>query len=352
MLLSATIFSFSGGYASEYSLPHFEAVTGEVTELWQNDSTEMLRLRVAYTGDYSGQYGYFDFATDFNTFTLGHTPSVGDVITGFFDSTLPAPSIYPPQHRAVALVNLDENLPRVIVARFDAGWVSSANQYRLNIGEATEIIFQNGDAFEGETYELIGRKLLVEFTVSHRDIPETIPNPQRVTILYELAVHPIIDIDWDFDFDASVLENDIWQSVSWNGYDLSEEIDWDAYQIIITLNGASRGVENARYTAVDEGIFVPLRAITEALGFSPSWNEAARSITVDGPRGEISLRIGSPDYYLTSPSGFTSTHTLAPPIIHNSLTYVPLAFFREVYGFNNAWHEGGVVLLDNFERME
>jgi len=339
------------------NFPAFESVTGEVAEFLQNDNMEFIRIRRAYQGEYEGEYGYFDFVIDNNTFIMGEAPEVGDTIMGFYDTSLPVPMIYPPQHTAVVLVNHDEDLPRVIVDRFNDEWISSGNQFRLNINEDTEIVFPGGDVFEGDKEELIGRKLVVEFTISHRDIPETIPNPQRITVLYERAVHPTIDIDWDYDgydngYGISAFDNDLWQDFEWQGHDLTEDIDWSEYDIIITINGLSQGVPNARYATMGESElpnYVPLRAITEMLGFTPEWNAERREITVGSPRGEITLRIGSP-YYSIEYVSFT--YTLDPPVIINNMTYVPVLFFREVFGFNNAWWAGGNISLDNSERME
>ncbi|MCL1844200.1 MAG: copper amine oxidase N-terminal domain-containing protein [Defluviitaleaceae bacterium] len=319
------------------NFPAFGKVTGEVTELWENDFTggEFVRIRRALEGYYEGQYSYFDFLIDGNSFVMGQAPETGDVITGFFDANVPVTMIYPPQHTAVVIVNRADDLPRVIVDRFDEDWVSSDNLFRLNINDDTEIIFQGGDSFEGDTEELIGRKLVVEFSVSHRDIPETIPNPDKITVLYERAVHPGIEIDWSF-----------------GDY---EETDWSGYDIVITMDGVSFGVPGANHATVGDSIFpnyVPLRAITEILGFVPEWNAETREITVDGLRGEITFRVDMPYYAVVSPTGAASTYTLDPPIIINDITYVPVRFFRDVFGFNNAWWTGGNISLDNEEIME
>ncbi|MCL2386663.1 MAG: copper amine oxidase N-terminal domain-containing protein [Defluviitaleaceae bacterium] len=353
--------------------PSYRSETGEVVEFWQNDhaETEFVRIRIHLEND---EYTHADFLVDNNTFVMGEEPALGDTITGFFDTNMPMIMIYPPQYNTVVLVNRAENLPRVIVARFNEEWVSSDEQFHLRLNEDTPISFQGGDVFEGDISELVGRKLVVEFTVSHRNIPETIPNPQKVTVLYERAVHPTLNLDegwgegWDENFDFAydaighsynvydtAVVNDVWQSVEWHGFATVGEIDWSAYDIIITINGLSLGVPNAQAKAVDDSElpnFVPLRAITEMLGFTPVWNAETKSIKVNSPHGEISLRVGDPYYAIQSPSGVLSTFTLDAPVIIDGSTYVPIRFFRDVFGFNNAWWEGGNVSLDNAERME
>ncbi|MDR0272693.1 MAG: copper amine oxidase N-terminal domain-containing protein [Clostridiales bacterium] len=334
------------------SFPAFGSATGEIIELWTNDASEaeFIRIRTALSGDLEDEFTETDFQLHFNTLIIGEMPQIGDTITGFFDNNVPMIMIYPAQHVAIALINRADDLPRIIVDRFNEDWVSSAEQFHLNIGDNTEIVYQNGDAFVGEIEELIGRILMVEFMISHRNFPETIPNPQKITILYERAVHPGIAIDWDLneEFDVTFYDESIWENFEWSG---DENADLNSYDIVITINGLSRGVP-ASHATVGDSVFpnyVPLRAVTEMLGYIPTWNAELREIVVNSPRGEITLRIDSPYYTLISPNEIISSFTLEPPIIINNFTYVPLAFFREVFGFNNVHFEGGNISLDNGE---
>ncbi|MCL1844954.1 MAG: copper amine oxidase N-terminal domain-containing protein [Defluviitaleaceae bacterium] len=367
-------------------LARFDSVTGEFVEFRESlDGTKIMRLNVLremagqeMAGREDGMLPFeltYDFIIDMNTFIMGVTdePEVGDTITAFFDASGFMILIYPPQHLALAVVNrgyAQGGLPRVILDRFDDDWTSE--NYRLNIGEDTEIVFQDGTPFEGEIEELIGRKLVVEFHISHRDIPETIPNPERVTILFERAVHPTIEIDWDdwdlddWELDQGIIfgnieiiaSDDPWYHIlsNWNGYGF--DIDWSGFGIIITLNGRALGVPDAKARVVDSDLanYLPLRAVTEMLGIRPEWNDAPyRQIVVQSPRGEISMNVGSSEYSLRSHEGLDviyTTYTLSPPHIFEGRTYVPLAFFREIFGFSNVYFEGGHVKLDNAERME
>jgi len=361
--------------------PAFGSVSGEVVEFWQNDGNgqEFIRIQRSlgdFDADLEGQYSYFDFSLDANTHKMGEEIAIGDTILGFYDNMVPVPMIYPPQHVAVLLVNRDGDLPRIIVDRFDENWVSSAQQFHLKINEDTPIYFQGGDEFTGEISELIGRKLVVEFTISHRNIPETIPAPQKITVLYERAIHPNITIDseWnenvppniEFDWDDyfgfenggvyafPIMETGTpdWSRIPWRG----EDSDWSKYAIIITIDGQSRGVPNASVLTIGDSDFpnyVPLRAITEMMGFTPQWHTGTRGVTVDSPRGIITMTIGQNYYTLTLADGLALTYLLDDaPILVGGRTYVPLRFFRDVFGFNNAWWAGGNIALDNYERME
>ncbi|MCL2456791.1 MAG: copper amine oxidase N-terminal domain-containing protein [Defluviitaleaceae bacterium] len=326
----------------------FGSVTGDVEEI----SEHFVRIKSAGAGDFADQLFPVIFVLDENTFLFGKPFAPGDKITGFF--TTPAGMMNPPTFTPLAIVNHAEKPEhsRFILDRFDENWLSGDGKFRLNIGDKTKIQFQNGDAFEGEKSELVGRKLLVEFSISHRDFPETIPNPENIVVLYERAVHPIGEIDWDFE-EENFFENDIWSAIEWDGYP-HDARDWSPYDIIITINGLSRGVPDAKFATVGDSVFpnyVPLRAIAEMFGFSPNWNDATKAIHMKSPRGDIALRMGMAQYDLATPEGLAETYTLDMPIIIDGRTYVPLNFFSEVFGFNNAFFEGGNIFLDNFEKM-
>jgi hypothetical protein len=325
-------------------VPAFGSVTGEVTEFWHHDWNDVRFVRIDGVTSADFIFG--------NAFVLGNEIKVGDTITGFYNNLTPTTSIYPPQYTPLVLVNHeDREGTRVILDRFNSNWISSDNNFRLNINEDTAIYFQGGDVFEGEKEELIGRKLLVEFSVSHRDFPETIPNPERITILYELAVPPILELDPDWDLDVfDDVPRNIWDNIVWHGYPDFGEYDWSAYDIIISLNGLSRGVPNASSATLGDAQspnYLPLRAITEMLGFVPYWNEADSGITVGNPRGEITFRIGEPHYTLTDPFWELSLlFESEPPVIINGRTYVPLSFFSEVYGLSVYLDEEYVMLYE------
>jgi hypothetical protein len=159
---------------------------------------------------------------------------------------------------------------------------------------------------------------------------------------------------------------DPWDKIEWSGSVFAQETDWSNYEIIITIHGIPKGVPNARIAAVTNTIsysiaeefsngalvYVPLRAVTEMLGFVPQWNAERRQVVVNGPLGEIFLDIHQTEYELTTESGITLNYTMPPPLLSADRTYVPLQFFREMFGFTNAWFEGGQVHLDNAEIMQ
>jgi hypothetical protein len=71
---------------------------------------------------------------------------------------------------------------------FDKDLISSDKSLKLNISDKTEIISQDGKAFEGE---LANRKLVVLYGVSSKSIPAQ-TNPSKVIVLFEKPAAPIV----------------------------------------------------------------------------------------------------------------------------------------------------------------
>ena len=78
-------------------------------------------------------------------------------------------------------------------------------------------------------------------------------------------------------------------------------------------------------------------------------NVADGVVTVEGLKGTIVFEIGSEDYVV---SGEVVTLANLPSFVVDGTIYVPIRFFRDVFGMNNAYFSGGTVSINNDERME
>ena len=78
-------------------------------------------------------------------------------------------------------------------------------------------------------------------------------------------------------------------------------------------------------------------------------NVADGVVTVEGLRGTIVFEIGSEDYVV---NGEVVTLDNLPSFVVDGTIYVPIRFFRDVFGMNNAYFSGGTVSINNDERME
>lgn len=234
--------------------------------------------------------------------------AAGSEITGYYDANAPMIMIYPPQYNAEVVVVSDKD-QNVKVDRFDKDLISFDQSLKLNISKETEIVLQDGKAFEGD---IAGRKLVVVYGASTRSIPAQ-TNPTKIVVLFEKA-----DI---------------------------EGIKSDVSTMDMIVNGKKIEAP-AAYVNEKGTVMVPLRAMAEALGFDVSWDGELQSVRIG--KG-ISLTIGKDNYI------YMKTMPIqlgAAPEVTNEKTYVPLSFFKEVIPMNNAYVFESQIVIDNGEKME
>lgn len=99
-------------------------------------------------------------------------------IAAFYDTSLPAPAIFPPQYRAELVTTLrrDQN---VALNYFDENLTAENNSLRLNIGPLTNIVTANGQRFTCFPGNSV---LLVYYTVTTFSIPPQ-TSPQKIIVM-------------------------------------------------------------------------------------------------------------------------------------------------------------------------
>lgn len=205
----------------------------------------------------------------------------GSVITGYYEANAPMLMIYPPQYNAEVVVVADKD-QNVKVDTFGKDLVSSDNSLKLNISDNTEIILQDGKAFDGE---LANRKLVVTYTVSTRSIPAQ-TTPSKIVVLLDKVDNKNIVV---------------------NGKKI------DAPSAYINKQGT---------------VMVPLRAISEALGFDVTWIGQSKSVMI-GKGISLTQGVDNYIYMKTAPIQLGT----APEVVDDK-TFVPLSFFKEVVRMN------------------
>jgi len=117
------------------------------------------------------------------------------------------------------------------------------------------------------------------------------------------------------------------------------EIDWSRYPIII--NG-ERGVAADWHTAPGEDFptHIPLMPVAEALGVQVNVDDS--TVTMEGINGTITFTVGSFDFDV---AGNTVELGHSSLLVGNNI-YVPITFFRAVYGMGQSAWIGGHVFID------
>ncbi len=83
----------------------------------------------------------------------------------------------------------------------------------------------------------------------------------------------------------------------------------------------------------DSRTFVPVRFISEKLGFKVDWNEKAQLVTISNSDKKIELTIGNK---AAKVDGKAANIDVAP-LIKDSRTFVPLRFISENFGVKTTW---------------
>lgn len=232
-----------------------------------------------------------NFILSENTYYMNNLEiEVGSEITGYYESGKPMILIYPPQYSIdiVAPVLKDEFIK---ADKFDSDLLSKDKSLKLNISEDTEIVWENGTVMnwiKAPTVSelqiaLSNRKLIVLYDFTTKSIPAQ-TTPKKIIVI-------------------SQQEDDSILNIIVNGLELENKTSY------VNENGIT---------------MVPVRAISEALGFKVSWNNTERSVQIGN---DISLKIGENLYSNSKNSSLILEE--APKIISDR-TFVPLSFFNKV----------------------
>lgn len=231
----------------------------------------------------------------------------GAVITCYYDADKPMILIYPPQYNAeVVVVEREDRNVKFDV--FDENLISSDNFLKLNVSDETEIVLSDGASYEGE---LTNKKLVVIYGAATKSIPAQ-TTPSRIIVLPDEDEEEMFI--WDVSDNEIVVNNEIIEAPS-------------------------------PYINEEKTAMVPLRAIAEALGYEVLWDGDTQSVMVGA---EISLVIGEDNY---KDAGADVINLGTAPELKNSLTYVPLNFFKKVIKMNNAYAFEAQIVIDNEEIM-
>jgi hypothetical protein len=225
--------------------------------------------------------------------------------------------IYPPHYAVEAIIVEDPN-QNIAVGVFDENLINTDNSLKLNLSGDTQIITQGGAPY---TASLANRKLVVYYDGATKSIPAQ-TTPKKIVVLY----------DREFAMQSGSTKEEM------------EAMLGDLSLMDIMVEN-KKIVAPAAYLSNQGTVMVPVRAIAEALGYRVNWISDTRSVLVGD---DISFAIGQSTY---RDEKAVRLITAAPPELTGGFTYVPLHFFKEVAGTNNAYVFEGQIVIDNREPM-
>jgi len=298
----------------------FGQVTGEVTNIDNNEWGLLITIE--------GENGTTVLTSEewMQTLFLGSEPAVGDTITGYFINQAFMLAIYPPQHAASVIVNHDmkdeHGLPFITVDRFfehyEGMLTSSDGQLVVNVGDDTNITLQDGEAFDGE---LAGRMLVVTYYITTRSLPPQ-ALPEQIIVLFEQITTGPAYVDDYFEAD-----------------DVDPHYD-------VVINGVPFPGAMAIFVG-DDPLFpthVELAPMAAYLTNTElDWNANTNEVTLVGVNGTISFIVGGYDFVV---NGETVT-LFQPSVDFYGTVYVPILFFRDVFGMGSAYSQHGVININS-----
>lgn len=83
----------------------------------------------------------------------------------------------------------------------------------------------------------------------------------------------------------------------------------------------------------DNRTFVPVRFISEKLGFKVDWNEKAQLVTITNNDKKIELTIGNKEAKVDGKAAMIDV----APLLKDNRTFVPLRFISENFGVKTSW---------------
>lgn len=103
----------------------------------------------------------------------------------------------------------------------------------------------------------------------------------------------------------------------------------------IEVNGALIHTDSQVF--VDEGVtFVPIRFVSEALGYNVYWNGNGNHVSVTDGKTSIDMTIGERQAYVNG----KAKSLPQPPVIVNNRTYLPVRWICETLGAQVSWSQG------------
>ncbi|MCL2772328.1 MAG: copper amine oxidase N-terminal domain-containing protein [Oscillospiraceae bacterium] len=226
--------------------------------------------------------------------------SAGDSIRVFYNANAPATMINPPQLNAEFIaLNFPKN-ESILINRYSDKFMDSKNQLKLNLTDdsiksgRTEVIYEDGKTFDGTASDLVGRQLVVIYSIVTRGAYAQ-TTPDKVIVMYEKAVAPIYTL---------TAEEKVALAKSYDG-------------AAIQINGKDIGAPHAFVT--DNGVvMIPLRAIAESAGLTVEWFDDTKTVQVGK---SLSFVIGKDQYAFNK---MTPVSLGTAPVIKDDKTFVPI----------------------------
>ena len=284
----------------------FTVFKGTVLELFIHLEQTVVRLEDEEGGQFDMKVDDMTVISDSNGLIALEDIAVGDKITAYYIAPQIMTLQYPPMVISAVLVKQEsEAVGSVCVNVFDEGFLAIDNEIKINISDETVIVNLAGDVYEED---LVGKVLMVYYTMETRSIPPQ-TTPTKIIVLEDTAYQHVTEGE---------------------PYNLVPEVPQDMIDpenvpnMPIFVNGAV--VQGAAAYAKEDGtVMVPVRAISEALGYEIGWDGILNQVRI-GVATTISIGVNEYTIGRAAPRALEA----APELNSDDRTYVPVSFFTDI----------------------
>lgn len=210
---------------------------------------------------------------------------------------------------SVIVINQDEDTGFIDVDKFDEELVNTENTLKVILSEETIMIDQAGKEVKED--DLKNRDLIVFYSASTKSIPAQVV-AEKIILIKEKEE----PVDEDQIKEIKVLDK-------------------------ILLDGKEIKLEKELYNNEEEMAMIPLRQISEALGYEVEWKNETRSVELKKGAQWTSLTIGEDNYNFAK----MLVKLGAAPELKDATTFVPVTFLEEVLKQDIEITESGMISL-------
>ena len=278
----------------------YEVLKGEIKEISYDAAQKFIWLIREDGGDFVLLITEKTVLSDVDGLIQLDGLKVGDKVTGYFIQPQIISMQYPPKVESFAIVKQDiQSGKSLYVGMFGENHLALDNALKLDLSEKTSIIDVDGNTYQGS---LVDKMLIVYYSMTTRSIPPQTA-PKKVIVL---SNGPQDQVEPQG------------QAKPQDGMDLA-----NIQKLPIFVD--NQHIENISAYAKEDGtIMVPIRAISEAMGFEVSWNELLEKV-----------QVGTAIFMVIDENSYTVGRAVpreleAAPELKDSRTYVPTTFFTDI----------------------
>lgn len=296
-----TVISAPINIEEEIMVKDYIKYEGKITSITKNERYISIMVKDDESDPYNGMLFHLNedvilLSDKTMDFISEDTFKEGQTVTGYYSKdTIMLMSLPAQLSPDLIILNEAEEPITVEVSKFNKDLISTDGSLKISQSDNTIIVNKDGKKIDKEG--LVDRDLIVFYSVARESYPAQI-TPEKIIVMEK--------------------EEDI-------GHVEMPEFEISVFNKVF-INEKKVTLDKELYKNEEGVMMIPLRQISEALGYEVIWNNEERSVELlKGPQWSL-VTIGKDQYNFARMLIELGT----PPEIKTSTSYVPFNFLREV----------------------